>query len=201
SGLHFPSAVAIAVSQALFRTLKGRRLQLLGHLCVEYLVYDTLQQLSHTLVSTKKLVQYLAIYGNLVLGHPLQPPVGFVDQLNHYQEGDGPSYCYAILILEFTPSYRTLLVRVALAINHQEAKGGHIHLHNLFDGRAVQVFQLFPQVDPLHGPGSFVGKGAVRAAAGRLRSGHGPLSLDYVRQEAWAKSSDGQTAYMSRILP
>src|SRR5690606_37536410 len=36
-------------------------------------------------------------------------PVGFVDQLNHYQEGDGPSYCYAILILEFTPSYRTLL--------------------------------------------------------------------------------------------
>src|SRR5690606_17710252 len=46
---------------------------------------------------------------NLVLGHPLQPPVGFVDQLNHYQEGDGPSYCYAILILEFTPSYRTLL--------------------------------------------------------------------------------------------
>src|SRR5690606_12271297 len=82
---------------------------LLGHLCVEYLVYDTLQQLSHTLVSTKKLVQYLAIYGNLVLGHPLQPPVGFVDQLNHYQEGDGPSYCYAILILEFTPSYRTLL--------------------------------------------------------------------------------------------
>src|SRR5690606_17047968 len=71
--------------------------------------YDTLQQLSHTLVSTKKLVQYLAIYGNLVLGHPLQPPVGFVDQLNHYQEGDGPSYCYAILILEFTPSYRTLL--------------------------------------------------------------------------------------------
>src|SRR5690606_27284114 len=72
-------------------------------------VYDTLQQLSHTLVSTKKLVQYLAIYGNLVLGHPLQPPVGFVDQLNHYQEGDGPSYCYAILILEFTPSYRTLL--------------------------------------------------------------------------------------------
>src|SRR5690606_11036009 len=49
-----------------------------------------------------------AIYGNLVLGHPLQPPVGFVDQLNHYQEGDGPSYCYAILILEFTPSYRTL---------------------------------------------------------------------------------------------
>src|SRR5690606_23079607 len=69
----------------------------------------TLQQLSHTLVSTKKLVQYLAIYGNLVLGHPLQPPVGFVDQLNHYQEGDGPSYCYAILILEFTPSYRTLL--------------------------------------------------------------------------------------------
>src|SRR5690606_17817129 len=109
SGLHFPSAVAIAVSQALFRTLKGRRLQLLGHLCVEYLVYHTLQQLSHTLVSTKKLVQYLAIYGNLVLGHPLQPPVGFVDQLNHYQEGDGPSYCYAILILEFTPSYRTLL--------------------------------------------------------------------------------------------
>src|SRR5690606_2507217 len=109
SGLHFPSAVAIAVSQALFRTLKGRRLQLLGHLCVEYLVYNTLQQLSHTLVSTKKLVQYLAIYGNLVLGHPLQPPVGFVDQLNHYQEGDGPSYCYAILILEFTPSYRTLL--------------------------------------------------------------------------------------------
>src|SRR5690606_32660949 len=87
SGLHFPSAVAIAVSQALFRTLKGRRLQLLAHLCVEYLVYDTLQQLSHTLVSTKKLVQYLAIYGNLVLGHPLQPPVGFVDQLNHYQEG------------------------------------------------------------------------------------------------------------------
>src|SRR5690606_35296978 len=81
----------------------------LGHLCVEYLVYDTLQQLSHTIVSTKKLVQYLAIYGNLVLGHPLQPPVGFVDQLNHYQEGDGPSYCYAILILEFTPSYRTLL--------------------------------------------------------------------------------------------
>src|SRR5690606_5300121 len=60
-------------------------------------------------VSTKKLVQSLAIYGNLVLGHPLQPPVGFVDQLNHYQEGDGPSYCYAILILEFTPSYRTLL--------------------------------------------------------------------------------------------
>src|SRR5690606_40843503 len=79
-------------------------------LCVEYLVYDTLQQLSHTLVSTKKLVQYLAIYGNLVLGHPLQPPVGFVDQLNHYREGDGPSYCYAILILEFTPSYRTLLL-------------------------------------------------------------------------------------------
>src|SRR5690606_11938216 len=105
-----PSAVAIAVSQALFRTLKGRRLQLLGHLCVEYLVYHTLQQLSHTLVSTKKLVQSLAIYGNLVLGHPLQPPVGFVDQLNHYQEGDGPSYCYAILILEFTPSYRTLLL-------------------------------------------------------------------------------------------
>ncbi|MFS8572050.1 MAG: hypothetical protein LOD85_03350, partial [Clostridia bacterium] len=57
-------------------------------------------------------VQYLAIYGNLVLGHPLQPPVGFVDQLNHYQEGDGPSYCYAILILEFTPSYRTLLFNV-----------------------------------------------------------------------------------------
>src|SRR5690606_34236088 len=110
SGLHFPSAVAIAVSQALFRTLKGRRLQLLGHSCAEYLVYDTLQQLSHTLVSTKKLVQYRAIYGNLVLGHPLQPPVGFVDQLNHYQEGDGPSYCYAILILEFTPSYRTLLL-------------------------------------------------------------------------------------------
>src|SRR5690606_20139619 len=109
SGPHFPSAAASAVSQQLFRTLKGRRLQLLGHLCVEYLVYDTLHQLSHTLVSTKKLVQYLAIYGNLVLGHPLQPPVGFVDQLNHYQEGDGPSYCYAILILEFTPSYRTLL--------------------------------------------------------------------------------------------
>src|SRR5690606_24621806 len=103
SGLHFPSAVAIAVSQALFRTLKGRRLQLPGHLCVEYLVYDTLQQLSHTLVSTKKLVQYLAIYRNLVLGHPLQPPLCFVDQLNHYQAGDGPSYCYAILILEFTP--------------------------------------------------------------------------------------------------
>src|SRR5690606_36105631 len=113
SGLHFPSAVAIAVSQALFRTLKGRRLQLPGHLCVEYLVYDTLQQLSHTLVSTKKLVQYLAIYRNLVLSHPLQPPVGFVDQLNHYQEGDGPSYCYAILILEFTPSYRTLLPALA----------------------------------------------------------------------------------------
>src|SRR5690606_7746220 len=109
SGLHFPSAVAIAVSQALFRTLKGRRLQLLGHLCMEYLVYDTLQQLSHTLVSTKKLVQYLAIYGNLVLGHHLQPPFGFVDLLNHYQKGDGPSYCYAILILECTPSYRTLL--------------------------------------------------------------------------------------------
>src|SRR5690606_17091490 len=31
-------------------------------------------------------------------------------QLNHYQEGDGPSYFYAILLLEFTPSYRTLLV-------------------------------------------------------------------------------------------
>jgi len=30
-------------------------------------------------------------------------------QLNHYQEGDGPSCCYAILILEFTPSYWTLL--------------------------------------------------------------------------------------------
>src|SRR5690606_30920674 len=46
-----------------------------------------------------------------LLGHPLQPPVGFLDQLNHYQEGDGPSYCYAILILEFTPSYQTLLAK------------------------------------------------------------------------------------------
>ena len=34
---------------------------------------------------------------------------GFVSQLNHYQEGDGPSFCWATLIPEFTPSYRTLL--------------------------------------------------------------------------------------------
>ncbi|MGI6147711.1 MAG: hypothetical protein ACOYEM_09945, partial [Bacillota bacterium] len=30
-------------------------------------------------------------------------------QLNHYQEGDGLSYCFATLLLEFTPSYWTLL--------------------------------------------------------------------------------------------
>ena len=26
-------------------------------------------------------------------------------QLNHYQDGDGPSCCYAILVLQFAPSY------------------------------------------------------------------------------------------------
>jgi len=31
-------------------------------------------------------------------------------QLNHYQEGDGLSYCFATLLLEFTPSYWTLLL-------------------------------------------------------------------------------------------
>src|SRR5690606_17586426 len=90
--------------------LFGDTTHLPGRYPVDHHLHHCQKELSHTLVSTKKLVQYLAIYGNLVLGHPLQPPVGFVDQLNHYQEGDGPSYCYAILILEFTPSYRTLLL-------------------------------------------------------------------------------------------
>src|SRR5690606_3270641 len=113
-------------------------------------VYDTLQQLSHTLVSTKKLVQYLAIYGNLVLGHPLQPPVGFVDQLNHYQEGDGPSYCYAILILEFTPSYRTLLDAVAADMPPNEEQRAFI---DFMEGAAL-----------LHAP---VGTGKTRSLADR----------------------------------
>src|SRR5690606_20157371 len=78
AGLHLPVTIAVAIPRSFVRALKGRRFDVLTHLGLKHLVEHAFQQLAHALISTKKLMQHLAIYGNLVLGHPLHPPVGFV---------------------------------------------------------------------------------------------------------------------------
>src|SRR5690606_38444261 len=81
TSLHLPLTIAIAIPRPFVRALKGRRFDVLTHLGLKHLVEYAFQQLTHAFVSTKKLMQHLAIYGNLVLGHPLHPPVVLSSQL------------------------------------------------------------------------------------------------------------------------
>src|SRR5690606_6411089 len=54
------------------------RFKVLSDLGLEHLVEHRLHKLGDTFVAVKKLMQQLGIYANLIVGHPLGPPVGLV---------------------------------------------------------------------------------------------------------------------------
>jgi len=76
--LHLPLPVAISIAGSVFRAFIRLRLEVLGDLCLQHLVEHRLHKLGDAFVTAKKLMQQLGIYGNLIVGHPLRPPVGFV---------------------------------------------------------------------------------------------------------------------------
>src|SRR5690606_24702399 len=128
AGLHLPLPVAVSIAEPVLRALIRLRFKVLSDLGLEYLVEHRLHKLGDTFVAVKKLMQQLGIYANLIVGHPLGPPVGLVWSTQPIPGGGGWPFLVARPPCRFYTVYWTLLANSGSSLSGSRCAGVRLQL-------------------------------------------------------------------------